>query len=166
MVQQTVKSRIEELVHRLKEGVEEQGELNKAYMELVALAEAEELTMYGGYDFSIYLTDEQNTTDMKVAIINKGYYREYANLMGLSQEDYNEEIDRGKLREGLKAFIANKLIPWIAWDEETDSCEFTEFYITLKNELAALNTRYLQDEEVAQELKGVTDIIHRLTYRV
>lgn len=154
--------KINELVHVLGQGMLPKDELNKAYLELLTLVEEGE-TVYGEVDFNIHLPKEQNTLEIKKDIINKGFYREFSNLVGLSLEPKQEGIDLDRLNKGMFYFIWNKFKPWLAWDEATEEGSYIKFYKRLSDELNALNTIYLKDEGLEQTLKEVKAGIHRLS---
>lgn len=154
--------KITELVDVLEQGILPKEELNKAYLELLTLVEEGE-RVYGEVDFNIYLPKEHNTLETKKGIINKGFYKEFSNLVGLSLEPKQEDIDLVRLNKGMFYFIWNKFKPWLAWDEATEDGSYIKFYKRLSDELNALNTIYLKDEGLEQTLKEVKVGIHRLS---
>lgn len=154
--------KVNELVYVLEQGMLPKDELNKAYLELLTLVEEGE-TVYGEVDFNIYLPDEHNTLETKKDIINKGFHKEFSNLVGLSLEPKQEDLDLGRLNKGIFYFIWNKFKPWLAWDEATEDGSYIKFYKRLSDELNALNTIYLKDEGLEQTLKEVKVGIHRLS---
>ena len=150
--------RIQELI----DGIHQRsGKQNLLYKELITLTSADELGgQYTELDFNVYFQEGELTTEEQVCIINKGYYREFANLVGLSKLPVNKDIDTCRLLEGMLHYIDCKLIPWIEEDLYQENCEYYSFYDEVVREFTALNELYLgKDDRLGDLNKKVKMLI-------
>lgn len=137
--------RIQELIDEIHQ---RSGNQHLLYKELITLTSADELgDQYTEMDFNVYFQEGELTTEEQVCIINKGYYREFSNLVGLSKVHVIKDIDTCRLLEGMLHFIDCKLIPWIEEDIYQGNCEFYSFYSEVVREFTALNELYLGKED-------------------
>ena len=154
-------NRIQELVEGIKRQEDNKHEL---YQELVKIASADELgSQYTEGDFSLYFYGDTLTVGDKVQIINKGYYKEFQNLVGFSSLPFNEEVDTVQLHKGIKLFIDHKLIPWVELSDYYEEVEFISFYEVLLIEFIKLNEKYLgNDRQLEYLLKRTGELISGL----
>lgn len=143
-------NRVQELV----EGIyRQEGNKHELYKELINIASADELgSQYTERDFNLYFYGGSLTEDEKVQIINKGYYKEFSNLVGLSKLPFNEDVDTQQLQKGMIKFIDSKLIPWIEMSDYYEEVEFTGFYKLLLSEFTSLNGVYLNNNEQVRDI--------------
>ena len=154
-------NRVQELV----EGIyRQEGNKHELYKELINIASADELgSQYTERDFNLYFYGGSLTEGEKVQIINKGYYKEFSNLVGFSKLPFNEEVDTQQLQKGMIKFIDSKLIPWIEMSIQLDEVEFTGFYALLLSEFNSLNGVYLNNNEQLGDLLDRTgELISRV----
>lgn len=150
-------NRIQELV----EGINRQeGNKHELYKELIKIASAEELgSQYTKGDFNLYFYGDSLTVDDKVQIINKGYYKEFSNLVGFSSLPFNEEVDTDQLHKGIELFIDRKLIPWVELSDYHQEVEFISFYEALLREFIQLNKKYLGNDRQLEDLLKRTGVL-------
>ena len=154
-------NRVQELV----EGIHQQaGNRHLLYKELINIASADELgSQYTERDFNLYFTQTPLTVEEQVQVINRGYYKEFSNLVGFSTLPFNEEVDTVQLHKGIKLFINHKLIPWVELSGYHQEVEFTSFYEVLLIEFIKLNKKYLGDDRQLGDLLDRTgELINRL----
>lgn len=144
-------NRVQELVR----GIHQQADnRHLLYKELINIASADELgSQYTERDFNVYFYGESLTVGEKLQIINKGYYKEFSNLVGFSTLPKSDEVDTQQLQKGIIKFIDSKLIPWIELSIQLQEDEFTGFYELLLSEFNSLNGVYLNNNE---QLRGIT----------
>lgn len=154
-------NRIQELVEGIKRQEDNKHEL---YKELIKIASADELgSQYTTGDFNLYFYGESLTVDEKVQIINKGYYKEFSNLVGFSSLPFNEDVDTVQLHKGIKLFIDHKLIPWVEISDYHQEVEFISFYELILREFINLNKKYLgNDRQLGDLLKRTGELISGL----
>lgn len=154
-------NRIQELVESINRQEDNKHEL---YRELIKIASADELgSLYTTGDFSLYFYGDTLTVGDKVQIINKGYYKEFQNLVGFSSLPFNEEVDTVQLLKGINLFIDRKLIPWVELSEYHQEVEFIGFYSMLLREFIQLNKKYLgNDRQLEDLLKRTGELISDL----
>lgn len=153
--------RVQELVR----GIHQQaGNRHLLYKELINIASADELgSQYTERDFHLYFTQTPLTVEEQVQIINRGYYKEFSNLVGFSTLPFNEEVDTVQLLQGIKRFIDGKLIPWIEMSAYHQEVEFNGFYGMILSEFTKLNKKYLgNDRQLGDLLDRTGGLISRL----
>lgn len=150
-------NRLQELV----EGINRQeGNKHELYRELIKIASADELgSHYTKGDFNLYFFGDSLTVGEKVQIINKGYYKEFSNLVGFSTLPFNEEVDTDQLLKGINLFIDCKLIPWVEISEYHQEVEFIGFYDRILREFITLNKKYLGNDRQLGDLLKRTDVL-------
>lgn len=154
-------NRVQELV----EGINRQeGNKHELYKELINIASADELgSQYTTRDFNLYFYGTSLTAGEKLQIINKGYYKEFSNLVGFSKLPISDEVDTQQLQKGMIKFIDSKLIPWIEMSIQLQEVEFTSFYELLLSEFNSLNGVYLNNNEKLRDITTRTgELISRL----
>lgn len=150
-------NRVQELV----EGIYRQEDnKNELYRELLKIASVDELgSHYTTSDFNVFFYGDALTVDEKVQIINKGYYKEFSNLVGLSKLPKIDEVDTQQLQKGIIKFIDSKLIPWIEMSIQLKEEEFTGFYELLLSEFNSLKGVYLNNNEQLRDITTRTGIL-------
>lgn len=150
-------TRVQELV----EGINRQeGNKHELYRDLIKIASADELgSQYTTGDFNLYFYGESLTVGEKVQIINKGYYKEFSNLVGFSTLPFNEEVDTEQLLKGIHLFIDCKLIPWVEVSEYHQEVEFIGFYESILREFIKLNKKYLGNDRQLGDLLKRTGVL-------
>ena len=130
------------------------------YKELINIASADELgKQYTDRDFNVFFYGDALTVDEKLQIINKGYYKEFSNLVGLSKLPKIDEVDTQQLQKGIIKFIDSKLIPWIEMSIQLKEEEFTGFYELLLSEFNSLKGVYLNNNEQLRDITTRTGIL-------
>lgn len=154
--------RVEELVSGIHQQKDNRYTL---YKELINIASADELGKhYTDRDFNLYFPQNSLTVDEQIQIINRGYYKEFSNLVSFSNLPLNEEVDTEQLLQGIKRFIDCKLIPWVELSLEQEEGEFTNFYEILLNEYIGLNKKYLGNDQQLEDLLDRTkELINELS---
>ena len=157
--------RVEELVSGIHQQKDNRYTLHK---ELINIASADELGKhYTDRDFNLYFPQNSLTVDEQIQIINRGYYKEFSNLVSFSNLPLNEEVDTEQLLQGIKRFIECKLIPWVELSLEQEEGEFTNFYESLIIEYIGLNKKYLGNDQQLGDLldrtKALINELSRLT---
>lgn len=134
------------------------------YKELINIASADELgSQYTERDFNLYFPQNSLTVEEQVQVINRGYYKEFSNLVGFSTLPFNEDVNTVQLLQGIKRFIDCKLIPWIELSANHQEVEFTSFYGMLLNEFTELNKKYLgNDRQLGELIKRTGELSSRL----
>ena len=153
--------RVEELVRGIHQ---QEGNQHLLYKELITLTSADELgTQYTDSDFNLYFPQNSLTVEEQVQIINRGYYKEFSNLVSFSNLPLNKEVDTEKLLQGIKRFTDCKLIPWIEISLKQQEEEFTGFYGLLLNTFIKLNKKYLgNDQQLGDLLDRTSGLINEL----
>lgn len=143
---------------------QQESQKKQSYRQLLRLTTAEELgKTYKTEDFSIYFEPTELTEEDKQLIINGGFYREYSNLLGFSKQPLKQEIDTCQLKKGLLAYTDEKMIPWIEADRHNLDWSYSDFYVSILEELSNLNQIYLAgDADVSKKLKKATDLLGKL----
>lgn len=134
------------------------------YKELINIASADELgSQYTARDFNLYFTENPLTVEEQIQVINKGYYKEFSNLVGFSSLPFNEDVNTEQLLQGIKRFVDRKLIPWIELSLYIQEGEFTSFYELLLSEFIKLNKKYLgNDRQLGVLLDRTGELINKL----